>query len=479
MANKKADALSDLKLKKLKQPTSKKWVRDGNGLALCLTPAVKGDWRHWYFVYTSPETSKRRYYPIGSYPDTSLADARTEATQLLADVKKGIDPLAQERRESEKRREDDEQKLLAIEAAARVLSVGELCTEYIDKYAKKFKRSWQEDERILNREVIPLWGKRKAQDIKKRDIILLLEDIVERGSPGMANNTFKIIRKMLNYAVEKDILPFSAATGVKLPAPLNARERVLSQDEVKLLWDSLDTASISPDIRCVIKLILLTAQRPGEVIGMHTSEIDGSWWTIPSERAKNGKAHRVFLTTTAKDIVELSIARIKAIREIPTESTYKGYIFPCPHHKKVKSIDRHAVSRAIAKNLSWTMTDDKGNILYTKDGKAATENRLGVDPFTPHDLRRSSATFMAQAGEMDEVIDAVLNHAKQGVIKVYNQYRYDDEKQMALEELEFRLTCIISGEEYRTPKQREADKIPTDGKKDNVIDISQGRRKAA
>lgn len=484
MANKKANELSDMQLKKLKKPEVKQWVRDGNGLALCLTPAAKGDWRHWYFIFTSPETTKRRYYPIGSYPNTKLADARTEATKLLAEVKKGIDPLERERREMEERQAADEQKRREEEAAAKITTVSELCKEYIEKHAMKFKRSWQEDERILNKEVVPLWGSRKAQDIKKRDVILLLEAIVERGTPGMANNTFKIIRKMLNYAVEKDVLTLSVAMGVKLPAPMNARERVLSQDEIKLLWDNLETASISPDIRRVIKLILFTAQRPGEVIGIHTSEIDGDWWTIPSERSKNGKTHRVFLTASAKELINQSIARTKFIREIPLKIKYDGYIFPCPHKDKEKSADRHAVSRAIARNLVWPLTDDKGNQFYTKEGKPATENRLGVDQFTPHDLRRTSATFMAQSGEMDEVIDAVLNHAKQGVIKVYNQYRYDDEKQAAMEELELKLTCIIDGKEYRTPKQRKADKEAQEEKakednKGNVIDIAQGRRKAA
>lgn len=73
-------------------------------------------------------------------------------------------------------------------------------------------------------------------------------------------------------------------------------------------------------------------------------------------------------------------------------------------------------------------------------------NRLGIDQFTPHDLRRTAATFMAEMGVMDEVIDAVLNHAKQGVIKVYNQYRYDKEKQAALETWGRKLRSIITGE---------------------------------
>lgn len=415
------------------------------------------------FFYQYKVDGLRRFMSLGNYPTTSLKKARDHYQAELAKVKAlrrgsadGVDPVAEIKRKQELR--------IAEEAArSQALTVSELCKEYIEKHAMKFKRSWQEDERILNKEVIPLWGKRKAQDIKKRDVILLLEGIIERGSPGMANNTFKIIRKMLNYAVEKDILILSVAMGVKLPAPVNARERVLSQDEIKLLWSTLKTASISEDIRCAIELILCTAQRPGEVIGIHTREIDGDWWTIPSERSKNGKAHRVFLTGSAKKIIDDSIARIKSAKKIPSETKYDGYIFPCPHKTKIQSADRHALSRAIARNIAWPLTDDKGRPLYTKDGKPATENRLGVEHFTPHDLRRTAATFMAQSGEMDEVIDAVLNHAKQGVIKVYNQYRYDKEKQMALESWERKLLSVIA------EKQQ----------KDNVTSIKEGRKKAA
>ena len=82
-----------------------------------------------------------------------------------------------------------------------------------------------------------------------------------------------------------------------------------------------------------------------------------------------------------------------------------------------------------------------------KDCKQEVENKVGTQPFTPHDLRRTAATFLAKSGTTDDVIDAVLNHAKRGVIKVYNQYRYDREKQMALEAWDRKLKRILKGED--------------------------------
>jgi integrase len=125
----------------------------------------------------------------------------------------------------------------------------------------------------------------------------------------------------------------------------------------------------------------------------------------------------------------------------------KGYIFHTPLTKKEQSIAAQALIVAVARGLAFPLTDDKGNQLFKKDGKPATENRLEIDHFTPHDLRRTAATFMAKAGEMNEVIDAVLNHTKQGVIKVYNQYRYDLEKQKSLETWERKLISIVTGKQ--------------------------------
>jgi len=106
------------------------------------------------------------------------------------------------------------------------------------------------------------------------------------------------------------------------------------------------------------------------------------------------------------------------------------------------------------------LLNSKGKPLFDADGKPATENRLDIEHFTPHDLRRTAATFMAKSGELDEVIDAVLNHSKQGIIKVYTQYRYDLEKQKALEAWGRKLDSIITGKEGK------------------VISIETGRRKA-
>lgn len=431
MANQKAQALTDKTILALQKPSAKKWVRDGGGLSLCLTPKEKGAWRHWYFIYISPETGKRSYKPLGAYPDLGLAAARETARVLVAEVLKKIDPMAEELRQRDTKVRAAEKLRLTLEADERRLTIVALCAEYIERHAKPHKRSWAKDQEILNRDVVTVWGGRKAEEITKRDVVLLLEGIVDRGAPVMANYCFAIIRKMFNFAMERDILQASPCVGVKLPAPNHARERTLSESEIKDFWNNLEQCAMSDEIRRALKLILVTAQRPGEVIGLRAEEIDGRWWIIPAERAKNGKTHRVYLTDLALELIG--------------DTEGKGYIFPARGARKEQAMAPQALIVALARSRSWAVTDRKGEPLYGKDGKPATENRLEVEHFTPHDLRRTAATFMAQGREMDEVIDAVLNHSKRGVIRVYNQYRYDREKQQALENWERKLVNILTG----------------------------------
>jgi integrase len=406
-----ADRFTDRNIAALRPTEKVKDIREGGGFGIRIFP--NGD-KIWFYRYMAE--GKRRFLTLGHYPAVSLATARIKCQNALSLMESGIDPLTLKEKLSEEDR--------------KTMTVADLCREYMVKHAKVFKKSWHLDEWVLKHEIVPAWGRRKAEDIRKRDVILLLENIMERDAPGMSNQTLKITRKMFNFAVERDILNISPCNGVKALAPEKLRERHLNATEVKTLWKALEAAAISNEIQRALKLILVTAQRPGEVIGMHARELDGRWWTIPGNRAKNGKSHRVYLTETALTLIG--------------DTGGKGFIFPSPHRMIDRPIAAHALPVAVRRNLAWQMTDGCGKPLLDTDGNQVTENRLHIAQFTPHDLRRTAATFMAQAGASDEVIDAVLNHCKQGIIRVYNCYRYDKEKQQALVRWEQTLQGIIN-----------------------------------
>jgi integrase len=415
--------LSDLTVKNLKKKSARYDKREGGGFTVRIWPSGTKTWLY-IFTYEGKRYQMNLFKRGHGYPEVTTDEARKKYNEAHDLLMAGKNPAAAEREK--------------IEARRKAPTVTDLCREYIERHAKRFKRSWEKDERILYHDIIPAWGKRRAADIEKQDVVRLLETIVvDREAPGMANNTFQIVRKMFNFAIERDILKYSPCTGVKMPAPKNSRTRVLSETEIKTFWDNLDGAAMFSESKNALKLILVTAQRPGEVIGMHTNEIDSEWWTIPAERAKNGKIHRVYLTGMAREIMQQAIDYVKLIRDIPADQEYRGYLFPTPRTGKDKAIAPEALTVAAGRNLAFPVIDTDRKTIYTV-------NKIGIDHFTPHDLRRTAATFMAESGEPDAVIDAILNHVKQGVIKVYNQYRYDRDKQAALESWARRLETITS-----------------------------------
>jgi len=413
-------------------------VREGEGFGIRILPSGV---KIWVFIYTL--AGKRRQMNLGDYPDITLADARDRLVDVRKALKNGHDPQEvgfdwhrnpeREKREAAK----------AAEAERKNPSVKQLAAEYMNRHAKVNKResSWKEDERLLEKNVLPVWGARKAKDIRKRDCIGLLDSFVDR--PALCHNILKLTRKMFNFAVEKDILEFSPFTGVKPPVQLNHRERVLTADEIRAFWTTeLPKASMSAEVKSILKLALLTGQRVGEICGISTREIDGNWWTIPAERTKNGVTHRVYLTQSARAVL--------------TEQAGAFY-FPSPKNGQPDEsgipqychIDENAVAYAIRRNLKdyKARRPIKGETVSMV--KVAEEKKMALEHFTPHDLRRTCATFLAQLGFSDEIIDAVLNHKKTGVIKIYNRHKYDQEKQKAMEAWEQRLLALVAKKESK------------------------------
>lgn len=395
------------------KPKDKAYIhREGNGFAIRIYTNGK---KSWLFIYTFE--GNRKWYSLGSYPEISLKEARQRYREALKTLENDKDPGATDREEKEARRKEP--------------TVSELIDEYMEKWSKPRKRSWKKDQLCLKKDVVPAWGKRKARDITRRDVILLLESILERGAPIQSNNVLEVARRMFNFAVERSILEFSPFAGVKPLGKKVSRKRHLNADEIKTLWSGLDDPAVymSDEVRRSLKLILVTGQRPGECIGIHWREIDGRWWTIPAERSKNGREHRVYLSNLALELLG---------------EPGEGFVFPSPRNKPLearvkeegaskredKAIDPNAVPRALRRNIQ---EDEKG------------EKRISLDHFTPHDLRRTTATHLGEMGYSGDLIGKILNHVDRSVTAIYNRHHYDKEKQKAMEAWERRLREILTG----------------------------------
>lgn len=388
-------------------------VREGSGEGFTLTVFPSGEKS---FIYIYHFGGRKRRMTLGKYPHMSLSDARQAHRKALKLLEEGKDPALEKKNER-------------LEAKNSSTVEG-LIKEYLEEWAKPRKRSWEEDERILNKDVKPLWGKRKAKDITKRDVILLLEAITKRGAPIGANRTLACIRRMFNFGVERDLLPSNPCATVKAPSKENRRERSLSADEIKIFWNGLDQVLKSDDDKLILKmsdatklalkLQLVTAQRKGEIVSAEWCEIDltAKVWTISCEKAKNGKTHRVPLSNLALEI----LADIKKL------SDDSRWLFPAaPTSKK----DTHMTGEAIDHALR-------------RSKKAFPK----VEDFSPHTLRATASTHMASMRISGEIISRILNHAKKGVTEQhYNKYEYDDEKRNALDAWSWKLKEIIEGSE--------------------------------
>jgi len=378
--------LTDKKIKALKPKKARYTVWDGNGFGVRVSP--KG---HKSFVWTYHFEGRPRRLTLGSYPGFSLALANIKIAEARKALGDGRDP--------------GQEKVNAGKAERAADTVAELVENYIERYAKVKKRSAREDERILRKDVIPAWGRKKAKNIQRRDVISLLDGIVARGAPIAANRSLAVVRRMFNWAISRDVLSYNPCQGVEMPGQEKQRERVLDAEEIKALWRGIDNAKCTAPIKQALKFLLVTGQRTSEVAQMSWDEIDQDRrdWTIPGNRAKNKSEH----------VVPLSKFAWALLKEIKKTSNGSDFAFP-------------SVRNGVMRNVPVTSP---------ALGYALRRNKetIGVDDVRPHDFRRTAGTEMIRLGTSRFVLSCVLNHADRGVTSIYDRHSHYDEKRKALE----------------------------------------------
>jgi integrase len=350
--------------------------------------------KSWIVLYRY--NGRVRRHTFANVAELDLAEARKIARGKLHAVDEGRDPAGD--------------KITARTAS----SFAELAKEYLDHHAKPLKKSWRQDERVINQELLRRWKHSKPSDIKRADVRALLQGIVDRGSPVQANRTLALVRKMFNFGIEHDWVEQNPCNQVKRMGKEVSRDRVLTPDEIRRVWAALDNEE--PPIRAAFRLRLITAQRGGEVLQMRWEDLDldAGWWTIPAARVKNGRQHRVFLTDEAVAILR----DLKAWYEQRIAQVNPGRVRK--HKKPLVMSDLVFPSDRPTEAIAWVQ-------------KAAQRIRdaSGVQ-FVPHDLRRTAASLMSGSGVSRDVLKKILNHVDRDITAVYDRYSYDNEKRKAL-----------------------------------------------
>jgi integrase len=355
-----------------------------------------GGKKSWIVLYRHNGVKKR--LTLGSAKNTSLADARDLAREALAQVDRGQDPA----KAKQLRRTAD--------------TVADLAEAYLEEHAKPEKRSWKKDESYLKRTVIPELGTMKVADVTRAHVRTLF-NAKKKTTPIAANRTLEVLRKMFNWAIENDRAPLIANPCSRIQkAEERSRERVLSPDEIRRFWRTLEEEPVK--IRRYFRLLLLTGQRELELLQANWEEFDleSTWWTIPGSRTKNGLAHRVYLP-------EPTLAMLKAIRGEDPEGIY---LFP-----------QRGAGAPATRSMLQKPWEGKGD----KPGIARRADLRGV---VVHDLRRTAASGMASMGFSRLTVGRILNHLERGVTKIYDRHSYDPEKRDALSAWAARVMEIVS-----------------------------------
>jgi integrase len=351
---------------------------------------------HKSFALRYRAAGKPRKYTIGAYPQLTLEAARKLAREAVVAIARGQDPGAEKKAAKTN-----------CHPSGVPQTIEELATLFMERYAKKNtrERTWQETERIFNRDVLPAWKGRMLDSIRRRDVVALLDDIAGKHAVH-ANRVLAAVRRMFSWACERDLLEASPCFGVKAPSPEVSRDRVLSDDELRLVMRAAEKleAPFGPYVR----MLVLTLQRRNEVSGMKWGELNlaEATWTLPASRTKNASEHILPLPGAAMAILEAM--------------------------KKERFADALFVFTGTGRSPVSGFAKLKKRI----DRLIEAENGEPIAPWRFHDLRRSGASKMPRLGVALPTVEKILNHTSGsfgGVVGVYQRHSFADEKRQALE----------------------------------------------
>ena len=373
------------------------WDQDLAGFGLKCTP--KGNKIYIVQYRMGGRGFPTRRYKIGAHGPFTPDEARERARRVLQSIRDGLDPMQAKR-------------------AQKHNTVEKLIEGFIESRRTKGRRSADEIKRVLDREIGKAWRARSVASITKADIHHVLDAIVARGSPIIANRTLAHIKTMFNWAKSRGIVAQSPADNIEKPGEESSRERTPDDSELAEIWRA--TAKLDWPFEPAIKLLILTGQRREEVAQMRWSELKlaEGIWTLPATRTKNRQPHDIHLSSLALKVIRT----VSPMEDCDLVFSTNGETAISGWSKAKRRLDEEigATRRAGAREL----------------GRDAS--KVGQMPdWRIHDLRRSIATGLANLGVAPIVADRILNHVprkqKGQVMFVYNRAEYARERRRALE----------------------------------------------
>ncbi len=387
------------------------------GLALVVQPSGKKSWAVRY----RDASKKPTKLTLGPFPMIGLGEAREQAREVLQRVAKGEDVAAEKR---------VHRAITFSEAPSRERDLWPKVVETFLLREAASLRSHDSIRAILERETGDRWASRLVRDISKRDVITMVDSIVDRGSPVAANRALAWVKRVFGWALSRDLISANPCDGIK-PLPEQSRDRVLSRAEIADIWVAAE--QMAYPFGCLIQLMIVTGQRLRECAEAEWREfnVDGALWEIPSTRAKNDERH----------LVPLSPFALELLKDLPRLGKPARFLFTTTTISAVSGFAR----------AKQTM-DRKLRELDVERGTAAGLSADEVparQPWVFHDIRRSVATGMAEIGILADVVERVLNHRGQsrtGIRAVYQKFEHLPERCDAMLRWGTEVERVVKGE---------------------------------
>ncbi len=373
------------------------------GLAL----RVGANSKSWTLTYRLRGGRAKHRVRLGRYPAIPLAKARALAQEVLAQAQQGIDPRFV------RKQQDD----------AREMTVGVCIESYIETYAKKNHKRWENTRSQLIGYVAPDWEKLPIQSIDTRRVITLLELLADR--PATRRAVYLTLSGFFEWCAGKHLVesnPVRAVARTARPQAVQSRDRVLSDAEIKLLWAACTKLGDRfGHFGVAVKLLLLTGQRRDQVLGLARSEVDfgRNEWVNPASRMKARTEH----------LVPLSDDAIRLLKSIPAHGDY--------------------------------FFTTNGEAPFSSVGKAKKKlgAACGIKDWRLHDLRRTSAVVLQRLGTPPYLVETIQGRVSgtfKGAAGVYQRYGYADEKRIALGKLSDEVHRIVGGRKAKVIQLRAA-----------------------
>ncbi len=400
MAQERSFSFTDRALRGLPVPPKPKQLDyfDTGSRGLGLRVSYGG--RKSFFAMYSNGAGKRQRLSLGEYGRLEhgklpLAEARKQAKAKLGEVAKDMDPAADAR------------------AARTAPTVRTLATDFVAMQYKSGKKSADQQERIIVRDVLPAIGDMKARDVRRADIKTLLSEITDRPAPVLANRVHVIIRTIFGFGIAEEDYGLENNPADRLGKHRNpepGRDRWLSLEEIRDYWTALDGEPSAG--AAALRLCLLTGQRQQNVIGMRLDQLalEDRLWIIPASTTKTARTYKVPLSTAAVAIIKARTAEL--------EGTH--WLFPG------KRGDRPASPP------------------ITGTAHRAACKRAGITGYTPHDHRHTFATHMEQMGISRLIWDPIMGHGQNGMADLYSGHDFADQRLDCMERWADRIAATLS-----------------------------------